>query len=79
MRAFFSGFKEGFQEFGHNLNTLINTVLLTVVYIIGVGLTSVAARLFGKRFLVTEPSDDETYWQELNLETKEMEEYFRQF
>lgn len=79
MRAFFSGFKKGFQDFGHNLSGLVNTILLSIVYVLGVGITSIIARLSGKRFLVTEPSDEETYWQDLNLETKKIEEYYRQF
>jgi len=79
MRTFFNGFKAGFQDFGHNISGLVNSILLSAVYVFGVGLTSVAARLFGKRFLVTEPSDDETYWQDLNLETKKMEDHYRQF
>lgn len=79
MKDFFKGFKEGFKEFGHNINMLVNAVLLTLVYVIGVGSTSVFARLVGKRFLMTETADEESYWEDLDPEKKPMDEHYRQF
>ena len=79
MKAFFSGFWEGFKEFGHNINTLVNSILLSVVYVFGVGFTSIAARLVGKRFLVTETTEEDTYWEDLDPEKKPIEEHYRQF
>ena len=47
----YKGFKEGMNDFGHNLSGIVNAVLLSVVYIAGVGPTSILAKLSGKRFL----------------------------
>ena len=78
--SFVKGFGEGFREFGHLLSTPVNAALLTMVYLAGVGPTAVAAKLAGKRFLITRQSKDEkSYWQDLKLGTRPMDDYRRQF
>ena len=80
MRRFLSGFRAGLEEFGCNINMLVNSVLLSVVYIFGAGVTAVFARLVGKRFLDVQLSRSrESYWSDLNLGRKPVEEYYRQF
>lgn len=78
IREFISGFKKGTTSFGENLATIVNSVLLTFVYLVGIGLTSLAAKLFKKSFLDLEPKKD-SYWTDLNLGKKPTEEYYRQF
>jgi cytochrome c biogenesis protein CcdA len=80
MKKFFSGFKKGFELFGSNITCLVNTVLLTAVYIVGVGLTFLVSRIFKKRFLETKVDKKlKTYWSELNLKTQKIEEYLKQY
>lgn len=79
-KDFASGFKKGFMEFGHAISTIVNTVLLVFVYIIGVGPTSIVAKLAGKRFLEMKiEKEKESYWSELNLKKKETKDYYKQF
>jgi hypothetical protein len=49
--TFAQSFKEGFEIFGESIATLINTVLLTVVYFAGIGMTSILSKLMGKQFI----------------------------
>jgi hypothetical protein len=80
LQQFIRGFKKGFTGFSLNINSVISSILLSVVYILGVGLTSMLARLVGKHFLDVELSKKgETYWSDLNLEKKHIERYYRQF
>ena len=80
IKKFLKGFKKGMHDFGQNIAVIINSVLLFFVYIIGVGLTSLFAKIFGKHFLQTKRSkNEETYWSDLNLKKKPIEEYYRQF
>jgi len=80
LKRFLSGLKYGQKNFGETISIIINTLLLTVVYFLGVGLTSVFSKLVGKRFLDMKiDKKKNSYWEELNLEKKEMEEYYRQF
>ena len=83
MRAliqFFKGVQKGFKEFGTNISIIINSFLLAIVYFIGVGITSLFAKLIRKHFLDMKLSRiKKTYWSELNLEKQPIEEYYRQF
>lgn len=77
---FFKGFKRGMHGFGLTIAIIINSVLLLVVYIIGVGLTSIFAKIVGKHFLETKISrKKDTYWSDLNLKKENIEAYYRQF
>jgi len=70
-------FKKGMTEFSHNIIIIVNTILLLAVYLIGVGLTSLTAKLSKKHFLETKK--EKTYWSNLNLKNKPIKEYYRQF
>lgn len=63
-REFFKGFKEGFGLFGKIISGLINAILLSIVYFIGVGVTSIICRLGGKRFLdLRLDKSKDSYWE----------------
>ena len=79
LKQFLKGFKKGMKIFGDNLAITINTLLLFFVYIIGVGITSIIAKLFRKHFLETKLSKKDSYWDNLNLKEKPIEKYYRQF
>lgn len=78
--SFFQGFLEGQKLFGESISIIINCVLLSIVYIFGIGLTSIFAKLFGNKFLDLKPDKNlKSYWLDLNLSTKPIKEYLRQF
>jgi len=68
---------KGMNLFIGDLNAIISLVLLVIVYFVGVGLTSIVAKAFGKYFL--EIKQEESYWSDLNLKEKPMGEYYKQF
>ncbi|MBS3108006.1 hypothetical protein J4468_03770 [Candidatus Woesearchaeota archaeon] len=76
----FNGIKKGFQNFGSSITILINSILLLVVYIFGVGLTSLLAKVAGKKFMNIKTSKKtESYWEDYNSKKKSMDEHYRQF
>lgn len=78
--SFFKGFKKGTEEFSHNITVIINSFLLFIVYIVGVGLTSAVAKIFGKHFLDKKiDRKSNTYWSDLNIKKKSIKECYRQF
>jgi len=80
IKEFIEGFKEGQKVLGSCIGAIINSVLLTFVYIFGIGLTSIIAKIFGKRFLNLEiDKKAQTYWSDLNLKKKPIKNYYRQF
>ncbi len=77
---FLNGFKKGTKRFGENINIIINTALLSFVYLVGIGLTNIAARIKKKHFLETKIDPKKaSYWSDLNMGKKQMKEYYRQF
>lgn len=78
--GFFKGLKKGQKEFGETIAIIVNSVLLSLVYFIGVGITFIFSRISGKHFLDLKPDKSkESYWEELNLGKEEMKEHYRQF
>ena len=78
--SFVGSFFKGSKNFGENISIIVNSILLSFVYFVGVGLTSIFAKIFKKSFLeLKTEKENETYWSELNLTKNSMEEYYRQF
>jgi hypothetical protein len=78
--VFLKGLKRGMKNFGSGISLIINSIILGIIYIIVVGLTALIAKLLRKHFLEMKPSSEkETYWDELNLSKKSIEEYYKQF
>jgi len=77
---FFKGLKEGQKSFGEDIAEIINLILLGIVYLIGVGLTFIIARIFGKHFLELKiDKNRKSYWGDLKIGNLKKEEYYRQF
>ena len=51
MKIFFKGYKEGMKEFGETISIVVNSILLSVVYILGVGITKIFSKIKNKEFL----------------------------
>ena len=64
--------------FGELISAIINLLLLTFVYFLGFGLTSIAAKIFGKKFIDDKITKD-SHWEELNLTTQSFKKCYRQF
>lgn len=78
IKQMFDEFMEGSKMFGELISAIINLLLLSFVYFVGVGLTSIVAKVSGKRFIDDRTAKD-SYWEELNLTTRPLNEYYRQF
>ncbi len=79
INKFFKGFLRGVKNFKY-LHTIINLIVLTFVYIIGIGFTLIIAKINKRKFLETKlEKDKNSYWTDLNLKKQETEKYLRQF
>jgi len=78
LKEMFDEFIEGSKMFGELISAIINLLLLSIVYFIGFGLTSISAMALGKKFIDDKATKD-SYWEELNLTTQSFKEYYRQF
>lgn len=80
LKQLISGFKKGFESFGANITFIINTILLLLVYFVGVGITSLFAKITGKHFLKRGFSKSKvSYWKEVSIGKQKTEEYYKQF
>lgn len=68
-----------FKKFNLFLTKAINTILLSIVYFVGIGITSVIGKIFHKRFLDMELKEKKTYWIEIEDREKTREDYKRMF
>ena len=74
---FWSSFGNGMKNFGQTISSIVNLVLLLFVYVFGIGLTSIIAKISGKVFLDTKKA--KSYWTTLDEKKHPQEEYLRQF
>ena len=80
IKIFLKGIKSGQKRFGESIATIVNSVLLSLVYFFGVGITSIFAKISRKHFLDLKlEKSKESYWEELNLNKEEIEKYYKQF
>ncbi|MDP3698747.1 MAG: hypothetical protein Q8R47_04105 [Nanoarchaeota archaeon] len=79
-KLFLKSVGKGMKGFGEKITAFVNTMLLLLVYLVGVGLTSFVARIFGKHFLERKTSKKvNSYWSDLNIKKQEREKYYKQF
>ena len=77
---FLKGFKNGVKDFGQLISSIINIILLTILYIIAIGPTSIILKLFKKKLLILDKKENSpTYWADYDLKTEPEENYYRQF
>ena len=74
LKEFIDDLKEGQKLFGETLAIIVNSALLSLVYLVGIGLTSIIAKIFGKKFLDLN-FEKKSYWEDLNLGKKEIKDY----
>jgi hypothetical protein len=80
MKQFFKDIQYGQKAFGEDIQSMLNFLILTFIYFVGIGLTSIFAKIFNKHFLDLKIDKNAgTYWQNLEQKNEKMEEYYRQF
>ena len=79
-KSFLEGVKGGQKKYGESLAAIVNSILLSLAYFLGVGLTFIFAKLSKKHFLDLKlDRSRESYWEELNLDKERIESYYKQF
>ena len=78
---FFKAFYEGMKTFGACIVDIVNFVLLIPVYFIGVGLTAIIAKMFGKHFMNLKKPDKKakTYWVDKEQKKPKIDDFYKEF
>ncbi len=78
--VFFRGLTKGFTSFGKNINLLFISGLLSITYLVGVGATSLYAKITGKRFLdLGNTGEASSNWTRPNAAQDTEDNYYRQY
>lgn len=77
--SFFKGFREGFRNFSFFAVSAVNFALLSVVYLLGIGLVSIFGKLFGKHFLDMKLNNRKSYWIERRMGKEDFSSYYNEF
>ncbi|MFH1721661.1 MAG: hypothetical protein ABH950_03540 [Candidatus Altiarchaeota archaeon] len=64
MRKYLLQIKDGIQRFGKFVASVVNVVLLTLVYAFGVGFTSIVSKIVKKDFLILKPRKKSSFWRD---------------
>ena len=75
---FVHGFSKGVKDFSENITTFVNFFLLSFVYLFGVGITAIIAKLIKKDFLDKKLHSKSSYWYKMDI-NKKTDGYFKQF
>lgn len=79
-KSFVAFIRESLKDFFNYVNQIINTVLLSIVYILAVSFTWFIAKIFKKKFLdLAIDKNKKTYWEDFEQGDKLNTNYFRQF
>jgi hypothetical protein len=78
-KQFFSGFLNGFKNFSHIIINIVNFILLSIVYFVGIGPTSVVAKIARKNFLDLKKKKTDSYYTKKDIKKEPIENYYRQF
>ena len=80
IQLLFKGIYHGLGKFGKIISTIVNFILLLVVFIFGIGLVSSISKLKGKKFLELNTNNClTTYWSDSPVEKSKKEDYLIAF
>ena len=79
LKKFFEIKKKILEPVSKAMSSIVNFVLLSVVYFAGVGLVSMVMKLFGKRFLDLKKTNNKSSWHEHKTAKQPIEKYYRTF
>lgn len=72
-------FARGFGDFGHFIANIVNFVLLLAVFVIAIGPISLINKAAKKHFLDFKNKNYDSYYDDVAIEDKKLEDYYNQF
>jgi len=69
----------GLRVFGGFVSNVVNYILLSIVYALGIGPISIILKIFGKQFLVLKSKNRDSYWVDRNVSKQSVEDYYKMF
>ncbi|MAF37092.1 hypothetical protein CL622_08315 [archaeon] len=79
MKLFLIGIKDGIHAFGEAISLVVNTILLFVAYVVGIGFVAIIAKIKKKHFLRMEIEQTQSsYWEDIEQNNLSLKSCYRQ-
>ncbi|MFA5484710.1 MAG: hypothetical protein WC260_00435 [Candidatus Pacearchaeota archaeon] len=80
MKKFRENIKKRIKKSSKLILLITNTILLTIVYFLGIGITFLIGKLTRKKlFNLDLNKDEKTYWEKIKEEKKSLEDFYNPF
>ena len=79
LKKLWSAVKSVLEPISKIMSSVVNFVLLAIVYFISIGIVSIVSKLFGRHFLALKKQNRKTNWDENKLAKQPLEQYYRTF
>lgn len=78
-RLFLDGFRHGFKSFGMIVTNIVNTVLLLLIYFVGVGFAALITRITSQKLMSVEKKKTNSYYKVNKTEKQNIEDFYKQY
>lgn len=79
LKKLWNSIKSILEPVSKAMASIVNFVLLSLVYAFGIGLVSIFMKLFGKHFLELKKQNKKSNWHEHKITKQPLEQYYRTF
>ncbi|MEK6984227.1 MAG: hypothetical protein AABX33_06660 [Nanoarchaeota archaeon] len=79
LKKIWTAIKSILEPVAEIISSIVNFILLFIVYLIGVGSVSIIMKLFRRHFLELKKQNKHSNWQGRNVEKEPLEKYYRTF
>ncbi len=79
IKKIWGSIKAALEPISKVMDGIVNFALLSIAYFIGIGIVSLAAKIFGKHFLDIKKHNKKSNWQAHKIEKEPLEKYYRTF
>ena len=79
LKKIWEAIKKIFEPVSKIISSIVNFILLAIVYFIGIGPVAISMKLFGNHFLELKKQNKKTNWHEHKVTKQPLEKYYRTF
>jgi len=79
IKLFLEGFGHGFKSFGAIIANIVNTILLVLIYFIGVGIAALIVKLTRQELMSVEKKKISSYYKSNKPEKQSIEDFYKQY
>ncbi|MBI3034771.1 hypothetical protein HYY71_00465 [Candidatus Woesearchaeota archaeon] len=79
LKKILNAIKYFIEPVAKTISSIVNFILLALVYFIGIGVVSISMKIFKRHFLELKKTNRKSNWQEHRVTKQPLEKYYRTF